>query len=59
MELNDTDIQRATEKQLIPSDTAELPKPSRWEEFVLTLKLMGFAAVVLALIWAIEVFKNG
>jgi hypothetical protein len=48
-----------TKKHLIPSDTAELPKASPWEEFLFTLKLMGIAAVVLGLIWAIEAFKNG
>lgn len=59
MQKNNTDSRRETEKQLILSDTAELPKPSRWEEFVYTLKLMGFAAIVFGLIWAIEAFKNG
>jgi hypothetical protein len=59
MEQNNLDSKREAEKQLIPSNTAELPKASRWEEFALTLKLMGFAGLVLGLIWAIEVFKNG
>ena len=59
MEQNNIDSQPEAKQHLIPSDTAELPKPSRWEEFVYTLKLMGFAAIVFGLIWAIEAFKNG
>ena len=47
------------EKQTIPEDAAELSTHSRWDDFFLTLKLLGIALAILGAIWGITYFQSG
>jgi hypothetical protein len=40
------------------SDCPEIPRPSKREKFVADLILIGVALIIVALIWAVEHFKN-
>jgi hypothetical protein len=43
--------EREMVKPTIPTDTAEIPKPSPRDQFLLELKLTGFILTVLSVIW--------
>jgi hypothetical protein len=47
-----------TEKQTIPTDTADLPKPSAWDVCLLELQLVGLFLVVLFVLWGIHYLQN-
>jgi hypothetical protein len=47
------------EKQGVPEDAAELSTRSRWDDFFLTLKLLGIALAILGAIWGITYFQSG
>jgi hypothetical protein len=53
---NPTEI--GTKKKTIPTDTAEIPKPSPREEFLRELKLFGFALAILVLILGINYLQS-
>jgi hypothetical protein len=46
------------EKQAISGDTAEFSGRSRWDDFFLTLKLVGIALAILGAIWGIEFLQK-
>jgi hypothetical protein len=46
------------EKQPIWGDTAEFSGRSRWNDFFLTLKLVGIALAILGAIWGIEFLQK-
>ena len=43
----------------VPSDYPDIPRPSKWEEFVSDIKLVGIAFFIIAANWAIGYFTNG
>ena len=47
------------EKQWIAEDSVELSTHSRWDDFFLTLKLLGIALAILGAIWGIRYFQSG
>ena len=48
------------EKQgVVLEDAAELSTHSRWDDFFLTLKLLGIALAILGAIWGITYFQSG
>ena len=47
------------EKQWVSEDATELSTHSRWDDFFLTLKLLGIALAVLGAIWGITYFQSG
>ncbi len=47
------------EKQWVAEDAAELSTHSRWDDFFLTLKLLGIALAILGAIWGITYFQSG
>ena len=47
------------EKPWVPEDAAELSTHSRWDDFLLTLKLLGIALAILSAIWGITYFQSG
>ena len=47
------------EKQWVPEGAAELSTHSRWDDFFLTLKLLGIALAILVAIWGITYFQSG
>lgn len=46
------------EKQATSGDTAEFSGRSRWNDFFLTLKLVGIALAILGAIWGIEFLQK-
>lgn len=59
MKLYERSVEDEPKKKLIPSDTAELPKPSHRDEFISLLKLTGMIIAILGLVWAIAYFEAG
>ena len=55
---NTKSVEDEIEEQRSTTDTSELPKHSQWDNFVLTLKLIGIVLTILGVIWGIEVLKN-
>ena len=47
------------EKQTVPGDAVESSTHSRWDDFFLTLKLVGIALAILGAIWGITYFQSG
>jgi len=55
---NMTSLEEELEEQTIATETADSRKDSTWETFVLALKVVAIAALVLGAIWAIEFVKG-
>ena len=47
------------EKQTVPEGAIESSTHSRWDDFLLTLKLLGIALAILSAIWGITYFQSG
>jgi hypothetical protein len=50
--------ERGADAPKVLSDYPEIRRPSKWEEFVSDLKLIGFALIIVVLIWAVGYFKG-
>jgi len=55
---NMTSLEEKLEEQTIATETADSRKDSKWDTFVLALKVVAIAALVLGAIWAIEFVKG-
>ncbi len=55
---NMTSLEEKLEEHTIATETADSRKDSKWETFVLALKVAAIAALVLGAIWAIEFVKG-
>jgi hypothetical protein len=58
MQQNTNLTESEMERQTIPTDTAEIPKLSPWDEFLLELKFVGFALAILGLILGINYLQS-
>jgi hypothetical protein len=57
MKPNDTSVQKMAAKEKVPTDTDDVPKYSRWDNFRLTLQVAGIALAILGALWGFEYWK--
>jgi flagellar biogenesis protein FliO len=55
---NNEPLEARPSSQTIPSDTVKLRKHSKWDDFFLTLKLVGIVILILGAIWGIEYLQS-
>ena len=55
---NMTSFEEKVEEHTITTETGDVRQDSKWETFVLTLKVVVIAALILAAIWGIELLKG-